>query len=108
MAVKHQVPIIPIYCFGSSMLLKRLKLPSFIEQLSLMLRVSLVVFFGKWGLPIPFRQRLLYVMGRPVYPPLPEAGGAMTTTDTSSSIVNQRAELMYQQYGRELIRYVFF
>jgi len=47
MAVKHQVPIIPIYCFGSSMLLKRFKLPYFVEKLSLMLRVSLVVFFGK-------------------------------------------------------------
>lgn len=99
MAVKHQVPIIPIYCFGSSMLLKRLKLPNFIEKLSLMLRVSLVVFFGKWGLPIPFRQRLLYVMGRPVYPPSAGAIGG-----NSSNTINERAEIMYEQYGRELIR----
>lgn len=104
MAVKHQVPIIPIYCFGSSVLLKRLKLPHFVEKLSLMLRVSLVIFFGKWGLPIPFRQRLLYVMGRPIYPQSPEDGGAMTTRIGSSNAVNESAELMYQQYGRELIR----
>jgi len=104
MAVKHQVPIIPVYCFGSSVLLKRLKLPHFVEKLSLILRVSLVIFFGKWGLPIPFRQRLLYVMGRPIYPQSPDNFGAMTTTNSSSDIVNQRAELMFQQYGRELIR----
>jgi hypothetical protein len=104
MAVKHQVPIIPVYCFGSSVLLKRLKLPLFVEKLSLMLRVSLVMFFGKWGLPIPFRQRLLYVMGRPIYPQSPDNFGAMTTTIGSSDILNQRAELMFQQYGRELIR----
>mmetsp|Transcript_28300 Transcript_28300/g.60860 ORF Transcript_28300/g.60860 Transcript_28300/m.60860 type:complete len:388 (-) Transcript_28300:1236-2399(-) len=104
MAVKHQVPIIPIYCFGSSMLLKRFKLPYFVEKLSLMLRVSLVVFFGKWGLPIPFRQRLLYVMGRPIYPPSPETIGPTPTAGSSISMMDQSAELMYQQYGRELIR----
>eukprot|EP00535_Pseudo-nitzschia_heimii_P000691 CAMPEP_0197181066 /NCGR_PEP_ID=MMETSP1423-20130617/5461_1 /TAXON_ID=476441 /ORGANISM="Pseudo-nitzschia heimii, Strain UNC1101" /LENGTH=286 /DNA_ID=CAMNT_0042631239 /DNA_START=65 /DNA_END=922 /DNA_ORIENTATION=- len=48
MAVKHQVPVIPIYCFGSSMLFKRLMLPSFIEKASLMLRISFVIFFGRW------------------------------------------------------------
>ena len=103
MAVKHRIPIIPVYCFGSSMLLKRLKLPYFVEKLSLMLRMSLVLFFGKWGLPIPFRQRLLYVMGRPIYPP--QDVGSMTMMNVSNSdIINQSAELMYQQYGQELIR----
>ena len=104
MAVKHQVPIIPIYCFGSSVLLKRFKLPHFVEKLSLMLRVSLVIFFGRWGLPIPFRQRLLYVMGRPIYPLLPKDVGAMTNTSSSCDIVNKSAELMYQHYGQELVR----
>eukprot|EP00536_Pseudo-nitzschia_multiseries_P001738 jgi/Psemu1/181840/e_gw1.22.77.1 len=104
MAVKHQVPIIPVYCFGSSMLLKRFKLPFFIEKLSLMLRVSLVVFFGKWGLPIPFRQRLLYVMGRPVYPPSTDSTWPVTTGDSFSNTMDQKAELMYQQYIQELIR----
>ena len=97
MAVKHQVPVIPIYCFGSSMLLKRLKLPRFIEKLSLMLRISLVIFFGRWGLPIPFRQRLLYVMGRPIYP------DSLRDINSNHSI-NQSAEKMHEQYARELIR----
>lgn len=97
MALKHQVPIVPIYCFGSSMLLRRFKIPSIIEKLGLMLRVSLVLFFGKWGLPIPFRQRLLYVMGRPVHPPIDGDTITKRTTD-------QKVEDMYQQYCRELIR----
>ena len=102
MAVKHKVPIVPIYCFGSSMLMKRLKLPNFIEKLGLMLRISLVVFFGKWGLPIPFRQRLLYVMGKPIYPPI------TTGKDIILSTTDQRVEHMYQQYCQELIRHVIF
>jgi len=97
MAAKYQVPIIPVYCFGSSVLLKRLKLPDFVEKLSLMLRISLVIFFGKWGLPIPFRNRLLYVIGRPIYP-------EKISTSDSNNIIDQSAEIMYQQYGRELIR----
>ena len=105
MAAKHQIPIIPVYCFGSSMLLKRLKLPGFVEKLSLMLRISLVVFFGKWGLPIPFRQRLLYVMGRPIYPQYPEGVHPQKVmNDASSEIINQTAELMHRKYGQELIR----
>ena len=105
MAAKHQIPIIPVYCFGSSMLLKRLKLPHFVEKLSLMLRISLVVFFGRWGLPIPFRQRLLYVMGRPIYPQFPEGVGPHATmNDSSNEIINQAAELMYRKYGQELTR----
>ena len=105
MAAKHQIPIIPVYCFGSSMLLKRLKLPHIVEKLSLMLRISLVLFFGKWGLPIPFRQRLLYVMGRPIYPQFPEGVSVITTmNDSSSDIVNRSAELMHRQYGQELTR----
>lgn len=96
MAVKHKVPVIPIYCFGSSMLLHRLKL-HFVEKLSLMLRISLVVFFGKWGLPLPFRQRLLYVIGKPVYPPSVAADGVMRTLD-------QEVDFMYRQYCQELTR----
>ena len=104
MAVKHQIPIIPIYCFGSSVLLKRFKLPAFVEKLSLMLRVSLVIFFGQWGFPIPFRQRLLYVMGRPIYPMLPKDAGTIITTNNSSDYLNHSAELMRRQYNQELVR----
>lgn len=104
MAAKHRIPIIPVYCFGSSMLMKRLKLPYFVEKLSLMLRMSLVIFFGKWGLPIPFRQRLLYVMGRPIYPPQDASTMATMSGYTETDLLNKSAELMYKQYGQELIR----
>jgi 1-acyl-sn-glycerol-3-phosphate acyltransferase len=69
LAIKHNVPIIPVYCFGSTKLLHRLQLPSIVEQISLLLRASFVIFFGQWGLPIPFRQKLLYVLGQPIFPP---------------------------------------
>jgi 1-acyl-sn-glycerol-3-phosphate acyltransferase len=68
LAIKHGVPVVPIYCFGGSKLLNQLQLPSIFERISIFMRVSLCLFFGKFGLPIPFRQRLLYVVGQPIYP----------------------------------------
>jgi len=32
------------------------------------LRISIVIIYGAFGLPIPFRQRLLYTVGDPIYP----------------------------------------
>lgn len=69
LAMKYNLPMIPVYCFGSTKLLKRVQFPEIVQKISLMLRVSLVLFFGQFGLPIPFRQRLLYVLGKPIYPP---------------------------------------
>ena len=96
MAAKHQLPIVPIYCFGSSMLLRRLQL-GIIEKLGVWLRISLVVFFGKWGLPIPFRQRLLYVMGNPIHPPSRQRNRTSTDNDAI-------ADEMYRRYCQELVR----
>lgn len=75
MALKHNVPIVPIYTFGSSKLLKRLQIP-FLEKLSNLLRISLCFLYGVGGLPIPFRKKLLYVIGSPIHPPsdMPKIG----------------------------------
>jgi hypothetical protein len=108
LAIKHQVPVIPIYCFGSSMLMKRLPLPAFVEKLSLLLRISFIVFYGKMGLPIPFRQRLLYVMGKPVFPEHQQQISSSTTivgrTTPTNMDIDMQADDMYKKYCQELIR----
>jgi Diacylglycerol acyltransferase len=67
-ALKHGVPVIPVYCFGSTKLLHRLSF-SLLERLSTTLRASFLLFYGRFGLPIPFRQKLSYVIGHPINPP---------------------------------------
>ena len=84
------------------MLLKRLKLPVWIEKLGLLLRMSLVVMFGQYGLPIPFRQRLMYVIGNPIYP-TNSAGGGDLTSD-ASIIDDEVVDDMYRKYCNELVR----
>lgn len=93
LALRHGVPVIPIYCFGATKMFRRLQLPA-LERLSLLLRVSIVVFFGAWGLPIPFRQRLMYVMGNPITPPSPQ----------SFHGEEQAVDEMYRQFCDELLR----
>lgn len=67
MAIRHGIPVVPIYCFGSTKLLRRVQLP-FLEEVSRILRISICLFYGIFGLPIPFRQRLMYVVGQPIEP----------------------------------------
>lgn len=75
MAIRHGVPLVPVYCFGATKMFKRLQLPA-LEHISKLLRISICVFFGSWGLPVPFRQRLLYVMGNPIHPAVNSDNGA--------------------------------
>jgi hypothetical protein len=104
LAVQHGVPIVPVYCFGSTKLLRRLQLPSLVERISLLFRVSLVVFYGQFFLPIPFRQKLLYVMGRPIYP---TAGGQHSGPPSASNhpgTTDEQVDEMFAMYCDEMVR----
>lgn len=95
LAVKHGVPLIPVYCFGSTKMFKRLQLPA-LEYISKLLRISICVFFGSWGLPMPFRQRLLYVIGNPIVPP------AMDSSATAGEFENV-VDTVHTRFCDELI-----
>ena len=103
LAMQHGVPVVPIYCFGATKMFHRLNLPA-LERLSSLMRASLVVFFGVWGLPIPFRQRLLYVIGNPIHPP------PTTTTMIGQGGIGEQQQQqqavddMHKQFCDELMR----
>jgi hypothetical protein len=94
MAIKHGIPVVPIYCFGSTKFFKRLHL-NVLERVSLLIRVSTCLFFGKYGLPIPFRQRLMFVIGQPIHPP--QGSG-------SDNHAEERVDQMQKQFCDELMR----
>ena len=83
LACKHNVPVVPVYCFGATKMLRRVQLPHFIETLSRALQISICLFFGKLGLPIPFRQRLLYVIGNTIWP---REGGHNSSLDFDEQV----------------------
>jgi len=66
------VDIIPVYLFGNTSVLTVLKNKT-LENLSRKIQMSLTYFWGKWFLPIPRDDELLYVRGKPLgLPYIPE------------------------------------
>jgi len=75
MAARHRVPVLPVYVFGASGNFRRVGLPGIFEKLSKLLRISIVLFFGRLGLPIAIVGRgLHYVIGNPIMPPSDSIG----------------------------------
>ena len=75
LALEHDVPIVPVYCFGATKMFRRVQLPHFVETLSRALKLSLCLLFGELGLPIAFRQRMMYVVGNTIWPLAAAHGG---------------------------------
>ena len=98
MALRHNIPVTPVYCFGITKLFKRLPLPDMVERLSLMLRMSICLFFGVAGLPIPFRQKLFYVMGDPIIST--NNNGEAQTPEQENELVDE----LHQKFCEELMR----
>jgi 1-acyl-sn-glycerol-3-phosphate acyltransferase len=94
LAVKHNIPIIPVYCFGASKLFRQVPIPG-LERLSAFLRASICIFYGVAGLPIPFEQRLMYVIGRPICP-----STSLPTNDSKAE--DELVDHLYDQFCLEL------
>ena len=104
MAIQHQTPIIPVYCFGATKLFQRLNLP-LLQKISRILKISICIFYGRLGLPIPFRQRLLYVMGNPIYPPdIAHSNYNAGNNISSDQVFRQNVDEMHEKFCDELLR----
>jgi 2-acylglycerol O-acyltransferase 2 len=109
MSIKHNVPIVPIYVFGATKMFHRLSLPSIFERLSKWFKLSLCIFYGRLGLPIPFRQKLLYVIGHPLFPPSlthlshSDDGGANTKNPSSSDSFQNKVNEFHQIFCEKIV-----
>ena len=65
LALKEGVDVIPVYLFGNTNVFTVLK-TGFLATLSRKLQMSVTYFWGKWMLPIPLDEKLLYVRGKPL------------------------------------------
>jgi len=59
-------PIVPVYVFGTNSVFNIVPLADRLQWLGRFLQVSLVWFYGRGGLPIPFSVPLMYVVGAPI------------------------------------------
>jgi Diacylglycerol acyltransferase len=65
LALQEGVDVVPVYLFGNTSVLTILK-TGILATLSRRLQVSLTYFWGKFGLPLPRDEKLLYVCGQPL------------------------------------------
>ena len=116
LALETGAQIVPCYCFGSSQIFDT---PfgsdnsndngsgSWVERLSRRLRAALVVFWGRFGLPIPFRAPLLTVIGRPI--PVPKvnssSGAGTASSEPSAELVNEYHDLYLRETRRIYDKY---
>ncbi|KAL7535110.1 hypothetical protein ACHAXR_010140 [Thalassiosira sp. AJA248-18] len=65
LALREGVDVVPLYLFGNTSVLSVLKHGP-LAALSRNLQASLTLFWGKFYLPIPRDEKLLYVIGKPI------------------------------------------
>ena len=66
-AIQYGCQIVPVFVFGGSKLYRRVVMPQFIVDLSRRWQTSLLLFYGKYGLPIPFQIPMMYAVGKAIH-----------------------------------------
>mmetsp|Transcript_1299 Transcript_1299/g.1637 ORF Transcript_1299/g.1637 Transcript_1299/m.1637 type:complete len:102 (-) Transcript_1299:8-313(-) len=65
-ALESGVEIIPVFHFGNSQVLRVIGRTGLLAFISRRLKISIMLPYGVFGLPIPFRQRIVSVVGKPI------------------------------------------
>lgn len=65
-AIKYGAQVVPIFVFGGSKLYHRVVAPQFLVDLSRRIQTSILLFYGKHGLPIPFPVPMTYAVGQAI------------------------------------------
>lgn len=90
-AIQTGSPIVPCYTFGHTQMFKTGNFKS-LEAISRYLRLSIIPFYGRWGLPLPFKTPLVTVIGRKIDIPKDE--------NPSDELVNKYHEQYLQEISR--------
>jgi acyl carrier protein len=83
--------IVPCYCFGNTQAFRAYNSP-LLESISRMLRMSVILFWGRWGTPAAMKIPMLTVLGKPIVLPKVEK--------PSPELVNEYHELFLRETRR--------
>ncbi|XP_017412834.1 diacylglycerol O-acyltransferase 2D isoform X2 [Vigna angularis] len=65
-AMEMGVPLVPVFCFGQTNSYKWWKVPGLIQKLARFIKIMPLFYWGIYGSPIPFKNPLYIVVGRPI------------------------------------------
>ncbi len=100
LAIQHNVSIIPMYAFGENEAFQTIEEGGFWDKMQNYIqkefKVVLPLFWGRYGLPIPFNNTPVQVeLGKPIYPVLP---------DSSKLPLEEQIERLHQVFIKEMER----
>ena len=100
LAIEHGITIHPGYLLGNTAAYKVWHDSSgVLERLSRTMRVSLCLFWGRWGLPVPFRTPISFCFGEPIRPP-----SNTNTTIPKGAVVPPASKEAIETLHEELLR----
>jgi hypothetical protein len=65
LAIKNGTPLVPVFYFGASRTLSKFS-PAWLEQVSRKLKISLLGFYGRWYVPVPYARPIKMAVGRAI------------------------------------------
>jgi 1-acyl-sn-glycerol-3-phosphate acyltransferase len=103
LALRSGVDIIPIYMFGNTSVLSVLT-HGILADISRKLKLSTTLFWGKWYLPIPRDDKILYVSGKPISIPH-IAEPTSEDVDKYHAIYVKEVERIFETYKKRVPLY---
>lgn len=88
--------IIPTYCYGSTQMFY-VGSSKLLQKLSRLLRTSIILFWGKYGLPIPLKVPMVCVLGTPIRCPKVD-NPSKELIDYYHTLYLQETQRLYQTY----------
>eukprot|EP00428_Durinskia_dybowskii_P060943 CAMPEP_0170373986 /NCGR_PEP_ID=MMETSP0117_2-20130122/10360_1 /TAXON_ID=400756 /ORGANISM="Durinskia baltica, Strain CSIRO CS-38" /LENGTH=264 /DNA_ID=CAMNT_0010628911 /DNA_START=472 /DNA_END=1266 /DNA_ORIENTATION=- len=87
LSIETGAEMVPCYVFGGTDFFHNLATDSgMFSKLSRFVRAGVTIFWGRWGLPIPYAPKVTCVMGEPIVPPKwtpPAPSSASEVTDSN-------------------------
>lgn len=97
-AISHGATLVPVYVFGANHLFSRISLPDAVSSFSRRIRASLMLFYGRFGLPVPFARPLTYAIGRAILLQKPTVAGAHVNEDEVDFVHNAFVRSLLQAF----------
>jgi len=74
LALRHGASLVPTYCFGhnDTFHINKTFLGGIRNWIQRSFKISLPIYWGRWGTPIPLPQKITIVVGKPI--PVPQPG----------------------------------
>ncbi|XP_027192389.1 diacylglycerol O-acyltransferase 2D-like isoform X1 [Cicer arietinum] len=67
LAMEMGHPLVPVFCFGQTNIYKWWKAPGkLIQSIARSMKIFPLIFWGRFGTPVPFKNPLYVVVGRPI------------------------------------------